>query len=201
MIVTKKAIDFTAEAIMPDNSIKSDFNLYNAIEKSKKGIILFFWPKDFTFVCPSEIIAFNNKLADFKSRGFDLVGISIDSEFVHLAWKKVPVEKGGIGNIQFPLISDITKQIARDYDILLDEKIALRATFIISKNKIIRHSTINDLPIGRNVEETLRTVDAIIHTDEFGDVCPANWKNKMATMKPNPDGVAAYLSKNSGDLK
>lgn len=201
MLVTKKAPDFTAAAVMPTNEINEDFNLYDALKHSKKGVILFFWPKDFTFVCPSEIIAYDNKVGSFKERGYDLIGVSIDSEFVHLAWKNVPVDKGGIGKVSFPLVADLTKQIARDYDVLLDEKVALRGTFIINKDGIVRHALINDLPIGRNVEETLRTVDAIIQTDEHGDVCPANWRKEMATMKPNPDGVKNYLSSHSKDLK
>lgn len=201
MLVTKKAPDFTAAAIMPTNEIKEDFNLYAALEESKKGVILFFWPKDFTFVCPSEIIAYDNKVADFKERGYDLIGVSIDSEYVHLAWKNVPVEKGGIGKVSFPMVADLTKQIARDYEVLIDEKIALRGTFIINKDGTVRHALINDLPIGRNVDETIRTVDAIVQTDKFGDVCPANWKKSMATMKPNPSGVKEYLQSHSKDLK
>lgn len=201
MLVTKKAPDFTAAAVMPDKTINEDFNLHHEIKKSKNGVVLFFWPMDFTFVCPSEIIAFDNKIDEFKEKGYELIGISTDSEFVHLAWKNTPVEKGGIGNVRFPLVADLTKQIARDYDILLDDKVALRGTFIINKSLIIRHATINDLPIGRNVSETLRTIDAIIHTDTHGEVCPANWKKTMNAMKPNPEGVADYLAKNSKDLK
>lgn len=201
MLVTKKAPDFTACAVMPDNSFVENFNLYEFLKKTNKGAVLFFWPKDFTFVCPSEIIAYDNQVKEFREKGYELIGLSIDSEFVHLAWKNVPVEKGGIGQVQFPLVADLSKQIARDYDVLFNEQIALRATFVINKEGIVKHATINDLPIGRNVAETLRTVDAINHHEKYGEVCPANWKSGKKAMKASPDGVKEYLEKNHQDLK
>ena len=199
MLVTKKAPFFVAPAVMPDNTIKADFKLEDSM--GSEGIILFFWPKDFTFVCPSEIIAFDNKVEDFKSRGFNVIGVSTDSDYVHLAWKNTEINKGGIGQVKFPLVSDIKKEITRAYDILLDESIALRGSFLIDKNFIVRHSVINDLPLGRNIDEMIRMCDALLFFNKNGDVCPANWKKGNSGMKATPTGVAGYLNKNSNDLK
>ena len=197
VLVGKEAPDFTAQAVMADNSIK-EFNL----KKDTKGkyTVLFFWPLDFTFVCPSEIIAFDHKLAEFKKLGAELIGISVDSQFTHYAWKNTPIDKGGIGNVQFPIVADITKSIARSYDVLTGDAVAFRGTFIIDKKGMVRHQLINDLPLGRNVDETLRTLDALIYTDENGEVCPANWKKGDKAMKPTAEGVASYLKEHAKAL-
>ncbi|MGX2982245.1 redoxin domain-containing protein [Helicobacter sp. 23-1045] len=198
MLVTKQAPNFTAEAIKADGTFENSFELYSNL--GKNGAILFFWPKDFTFVCPSEIIAFNNRVKEFESRGFNLIGISIDSKEVHFAWRNTPVNEGGIGAVAFPMVSDITKSISRDYDVLFNGAVALRGTFIIDKNKVIRHATINDLPLGRNVDETLRVVDAILFVEEHGEVCPAGWNKGDKGMKPDAAGVASYLAENATKL-
>ena len=197
VLVGKEAPDFTAQAVMGDNSIK-EFNLKK--ETKGKYAVLFFWPLDFTFVCPSEIIAFGNRLDQFKKLGAELIGISVDSQFTHHAWKNTPVDKGGIGNVQFPIVADITKSIARSYDVLTGDAVAFRGTFIIDKAGKVRHQLINDLPLGRNVDETIRTLDALIYTDENGEVCPANWKKGDKAMKPTSEGVANYLKENAAAL-
>lgn len=198
VLVGMEAPDFTAAAVMPDNSINDKFNLKSYC-KGKIGI-LFFWPLDFTFVCPSEIIAFNNRLADFKKLGAELIGVSVDSHFTHHAWKNTPVEKGGIGNIEFPLVADLTKSIARAYDVLKDDAVAYRGLFMIDKKGVVRHQIVNDLPLGRNVEEALRMIDALIFHEENGEVCPANWKRGEKGMKANAAGVAAYLKEKAVSL-
>jgi peroxiredoxin (alkyl hydroperoxide reductase subunit C) len=189
-LVTKPAPEFKTTAVMEDGSFK-DISL-----SDYKGqyVLLYFYPLDFTFVCPSEILAFNDKVADFKERNVQLLGVSIDSEFSHFAWRETPTEKGGIGNIDYPLIADKSKNIARDFGVLFNEEVALRGLFLIDKEGIVRHSTINDLPLGRNVEEALRVVDALQYTEEHGEVCPANWKKGDKAMTPTKDGVAEYLS-------
>jgi len=192
VLVGMKAPDFTAKAIMPDNDIHDNFNLHSYL-KNDIGI-LFFYPLDFTFVCPSEIIAFNNRLADFASRGAKLIGVSVDSHFTHLAWKNTPVEKGGIGNIKFPLIADLSKQICRDYDVLINEEVALRGTFMIDRHGVVRHQVVNDLPLGRNVDETLRMVDALLFHTQHGEVCPAGWNKGDEGMKATAEGVSHYLT-------
>ncbi|MEQ1704414.1 MAG: peroxiredoxin [Rickettsiales bacterium] len=203
VLVGKQAPDFTAKAVMADSSIDENFNFYNhlGIKKdasgkvTKKGKIgvLFFWPLDFTFVCPSEIIAFNNRIKEFKLRKTEVIGVSVDSHFTHLAWKQTPVEKGGIGDIQFPMVADLTKSIARDYDVLLGEAVAFRGTFMIDGNGVVRHQVVNDLPLGRNVDEALRMVDALQFHEEHGEVCPAGWNRGDEGMKANAAGVAKYL--------
>lgn len=198
VLVGKEAPDFTATAVMPDDSINDKFNLKSHI-KGKVGI-LFFWPLDFTFVCPSEIIAFDNRMDSFKQLGAEVIGVSVDSHFTHLAWKKTPVDKGGIGNVQFPMVADLTKSIARDYDVLLNDAIAFRGTFMIDKKGIVRHQIINDLPLGRNVDEALRMIDALNFTEEHGEVCPAGWNKGQSGMKATPDGVAAYLKEHAKAL-
>ncbi len=198
VLVGKQAPDFTAAAVMPDNSINEEFNLKNYLN-GKIGI-LFFYPLDFTFVCPSEIIAFNNRVQDFKDRGAEIIGISVDSHFSHLAWKNTPVEKGGIGNVQFPLVADLTKSIARDYDVLTNDAVAFRGTFMIDKNGVVRHQLVNDLPLGRNVDEAIRMVDALQFHEEHGEVCPAGWQKGKTGMKATSEGVASYLAENAEAL-
>lgn len=192
------APDFTAKTVMPDNTINETFNLQQYL-KGSKGV-LFFYPLDFTFVCPSEIIAFNNRLGDFASRNTKLIGVSVDSHFCHHAWKSTPVSKGGIGNIQFPLVADLDKTICDAYNVLHEESIAYRATFLIDDNFHIRHFVVNDLPLGRNVDETLRMIDALDHHTIHGEVCPAGWEKGQQAMKPTQEGVSDYLTSNAEKL-
>ncbi len=198
VLVGKPAPDFTASAVMGDNTINDKFNLTSHI-KGKIGM-LFFWPLDFTFVCPSEIIAFDNRMDDFRKRGVEVIGVSVDSHFTHLAWKQMPVEKGGIGNVQFPMVADLTKSIARDYDVLVNDAVAFRGTFMIDKKGIVRHQVVNDLPLGRNVDEAVRMVDALQFHEEFGEVCPAGWQKGKSGMKATAEGVASYLKENADAL-
>lgn len=193
-LVTSKAPEFTAMTVMPDNTIapKSLSDL-----RGGKYAILFFYPLDFTFVCPSEIIAFDKKLAEFKKRNCEVIGVSVDSHYTHLAWKNTPVDKGGIGNIQYPLVSDLSKKISQDYGVLFNNEVALRGLFLIDKEGVVRHALINDLPLGRNVDEALRMLEALQFTEKHGEVCPANWKEGEEGMKPTPEGVAKYLSKHA----
>ncbi|MBY0406052.1 MAG: peroxiredoxin [Rickettsiales bacterium] len=210
VLVGKQAPDFTAQAVMPDNSIDANFNLLNylGIKKdasgkvTKKGKIgvLFFYPLDFTFVCPSEIIAFNNRIKEFKLRKAEIIAVSVDSQFTHLAWKNTSVNEGGIGNVQFPLVADLTKSIARDYDVLVGGAVAFRGTFMIDGNGVVRHQVVNDLPLGRNVDEALRMVDALQFHEEHGEVCPAGWNRGDEGMKADAAGVAKYLKKHSSKL-
>lgn len=196
--VGKEAIDFTATAVMPDNSIEEKFNLKKYL-KARKGLI-FFYPLDFTFVCPSEIIAFHNKLGEFVERNTAVISVSIDSHFCHLAWKNTPYEKGGIGHVQFPMIADINKEISRSYNVLNDDGLALRGSFIIDENFILRHASINDLALGRNIDEYSRIIDSIIHNQKHGEVCPAGWRKGDTAMKPTKEGVSDYLSSNADKL-
>jgi len=194
-LVTKEAPDFTAVTVMGDNSFNEEFKLSDL---RGKYAVLFFYPLDFTFVCPSEIIAFDKAYSQFKEKGCEVVGVSVDSHFSHWAWKNTPVNEGGIGQVQFPLVADITKQISRDYGVLINEAVALRGLFLIDKEGIVRHAVINDLPLGRNVNEALRMLDALQFTEKHGEVCPANWTEGEDGMKPTSDGVADYLSKHAG---
>lgn len=193
--VTKQAPDFTAVAVMGDNSFNETFKLSDF---QGKYVILFFYPLDFTFVCPSEIIAFDKALEKFQAKNCEIIGVSIDSQFTHWAWKNTPVNDGGIGQIRYPLVADLDKKISRQYGVLLPEGIALRGTFLIDKEGIIRHANINDLPLGRNIDETLRMVDSLQFHEAHGEVCPANWKEGEDAMTPTAEGVADYLSKHSG---
>jgi len=191
-LVTKEAPDFTATAVMPDNSFDEKFKLSNY---RGKYVVLFFYPLDFTFVCPSEIIAFDAALEKFQRKNTQVIGVSVDSHFTHLAWKNTPRKEGGIGPIRYPLVADLTKSIAEDYGVLLEGGVALRGLFLIDKEGKVRHALINDLPIGRSVDEALRTLDALQFHEQHGDVCPANWHEGEEAMKPTADGVAQYLAK------
>lgn len=192
-LVTQKAPDFAATAVLADNS----FGEVRLSDYRGKYTVLFFYPLDFTFVCPSEILAFNRKVEEFNKKDCQLIGISVDSHFTHLAWKQTEIDKGGIGNVQYPLVSDIKKEIARAYGVLHDDSVALRGLFLIDKEGVVRHAVVNDLPLGRNVDEALRTLDALRFTEEHGEVCPANWREGEEAMKPTADGVAEYLSKHA----
>jgi len=198
VLVGKIAPDFTASAVMPNNEINETFNLHTYI-KGRIGI-LFFYPLDFTFVCPSEIIAFANRVKEFKDRGAEIIGVSVDSKYTHLAWKNTEVKKGGIGDIQYPLVSDLTKKIAKDYDVLTGDAVALRGTFLIDQQGVVRHQLVNDLPLGRNVDETLRMIDALKFFQEHGEVCPAGWNKGKKGMKADASGVADYLTHHADAL-
>jgi peroxiredoxin (alkyl hydroperoxide reductase subunit C) len=198
MLVTNPAPDFTATTVLADGSIVEDFKLSENF--GEKGTVLFFYPLDFTFVCPSEIIAFSHRVEEFKSRGVNVIGVSVDSQFSHFAWRETPVDKGGIGRINFPLVADLSKQISKDYDVLFGESVALRGSFLIDGKGVIRHAVINDLPLGRNIDEMIRMVDAMQFTDEHGEVCAAGWNKGDEGMKPTTEGVAEYLGKNEGKL-
>lgn len=193
LLVRKQAPDFKAQAVMGDNS----FQALNISDYKGKYVVLFFYPLDFTFVCPTEIIAFNQKLDSFRSKGAEVIGVSVDSEFTHLAWKNTPVEKGGIGNIQYPLVSDLGGKISKAYGVYAEEdSLALRGLFLIDKEGIIRHLLINDDALGRNVDEAIRLLDALKFSEEHGQVCPANWHEGDEALNANAQGVAEYLAKN-----
>jgi len=199
VLVGKPAPDFTAPTVMPNNEINEKFNLKDHL-KGKVGV-LFFYPLDFTFVCPSEIIAFHNRLKEFKNLNAEVIGVSVDSHFTHLAWKNTPVEKGGIGQVQYPLVADLTKSIARDYDVLIEDAgVALRGTFLIDKKGVVRHQVVNDLPLGRSIEEAIRMVDSLAFHEEHGEVCPAGWNKGKEGMQANSEGVAKFLEKNAAGL-
>ncbi len=190
--VGQQAPDFKAVAVMPDDSFKEDFQLSDF---RGKYVVLYFYPLDFTFVCPTEILEFNRKLAKFKAKGVEVIGVSIDSQFSHWAWRNTPVEQGGIGKVQYPLVADLSKSISQDYGVLLPGGVALRGTFLIDKAGVVQHATINNLGLGRNIDETLRMVDALQHLEKFGEVCPAGWTEGDEAMKPSSTGVAEYLAK------
>lgn len=196
-LVQKPAPDFTAEAVLANGETQ---NVSLSQFKDKSYVVLFFYPFDFTFVCPTEILAFSNKIEEFKKRGVEVLGCSIDSAHVHRAWRNTKTEDGGIGPIGYSLIADVDKNIARSYGVLLDGGMALRGTFLIDKKGVVRQETVNDLPLGRSVEETLRLVDALQYTEQHGEVCPAGWNKGKQGMKANPTGVAAFLKENAAKL-
>ena len=191
-LVTKPAPDFTATAVLADNSFDENFKLSSL---RGKYVILFFYPLDFTFVCPTEILGFDEALQDFHSRDAEVVGVSVDSHFTHAAWKRTSVDDGGIGPIRYPLVADLSKDIARRYGVLLDDEVALRGLFLIDREGIIRHALVNDLPLGRNVDEALRLLDALRFHELRGDVCPANWNQGDEGIEESQDGIVDYLSK------
>ena len=197
VLVTKQAPDFVAPAVMPDGSIKDNFKLSDL---RGRYVVLFFWPLDFTFVCPTEIIAHHNRVVMFRERGVELVGVSVDSQFSHYAWRNTPVEKGGIGPIAFPLVADLKHEITRAYGIEHPDGVALRGSFLIDREGIVQHQVVNNLPLGREVDEMLRMVDALQFFEENGEVCPAGWHKGEAGMKGTADGVARYLAAHAKDL-
>lgn len=199
VLVGRKAPDFTANAVLGDGSIVNDFNLANNIEG--KYAVLFFYPLDFTFVCPSELIAFDHRLDEFKKRGVEVIGISIDSHFTHNAWRNTAINDGGIGQVGYPLVADINHSICQAYDVEHPEAgVAFRGSFLIDKAGNVRHQVVNDLPLGRNIDEMLRMIDALQFTEEHGEVCPAGWKEGDKGMTATPDGVASYLADNADNL-
>jgi len=199
VLVGKPAPDFNAVAVMGNNEINGTFNLKKQI--NGKYAVLFFYPLDFTFVCPSELIAFNHRLDEFRKRNTEVIGVSIDSQFTHLAWKNTPVEKGGIGQVQYPLVADVKHEICRAYDVEFDAAgVAFRGSFLIDRTGVVRNQVVNDLPLGRNIDEMLRMVDALQFTEEHGEVCPAGWNKGKAGMNASPEGVAKYLASHAGEL-
>lgn len=198
VLVGKPAPDFTAAAVLGNNEIRADFNLKTHLT-GKYGV-LFFYPLDFTFVCPSELIAFDHRLDEFKKRNVEVIGVSIDSQFTHLAWKNTPLDKGGIGKVRYPLVADVKHEICRAYDVEAAGGVAFRGSFLIDRDGVVRHQVVNDLPLGRNIDEMLRMVDALQFTEEHGEVCPAGWNKGKAGMKADSDGVAEYLAQHAKEL-
>lgn len=189
-LVTRPAPDFTAEAVMSNGQIKN----FTLSALRGKYVLLFFYPLDFTFVCPTEIIAFDRQIEAFKARNVELVSVSVDSPYSHFAWKSTPTLQGGIGDIRYTMVSDITKQISRDYGVLLNEAVALRGLFLIDKEGIVQHQLVNNLPLGRSVDEALRMVDALQFFEKNGEVCPANWHEGEEAIQASNEGIAKYLS-------
>lgn len=198
VLVGKQAPDFTAAAVLGNGQIVDSFNLKAAIKD--KYAVLFFYPLDFTFVCPSELIAFDHRLEEFKKHNVEVIGVSVDSHFTHNAWRNTPVEKGGIGQVGYTLVADIKHEIAQAYDVEAEAGVAFRATFLIDRSGVVQHQYVNNLPLGRNIDETLRLVDALQFTEDHGEVCPAGWQKGKAGMKATTEGVASYLAQNAGDL-
>ncbi|WP_035384193.1 peroxiredoxin [Ferriphaselus sp. R-1] len=197
VLVGKTAPDFTATAVLGNNEI-TDIT-FSEVTKGKYAVV-FFYPLDFTFVCPSELIAFNHRLNEFKARNVEVLGVSIDSQFSHLAWKNTPVEKGGIGQVGYTLVADIKHEICKAYDVEADGGVAFRGSFLIDRAGVVQHQVVNNLPLGRNIDEMLRMVDALQFTEEHGEVCPAGWAKGKAGMDATPEGVAKYLASHAGEL-
>ena len=193
VLVGREAPDFTAAAVLGNSEIVDKFNFKEATKG--KYAVVFFYPLDFTFVCPSELIAFDHRLEEFKKRNVEVIGVSIDSHFTHNAWRNTPVNKGGIGPVRYTLVADMNHAICKAYDVETpDGNVAFRGSFLIDKNGIVRHQVVNDLPLGRNVDEMLRMIDALQFTEEHGEVCPAGWKQGDKGMTATPGGVADYLA-------
>ncbi|MDR3491299.1 MAG: peroxiredoxin [Gammaproteobacteria bacterium] len=195
-LVGKQAPDFTAAAVLSNGEINDQFKLSEAL-KDKYGLV-FFYPLDFTFVCPSELIALNNRIEEFNKRNTLVIGVSIDSQFTHSAWRQTPVNQGGIGEVRYPLVADVSHGICQAYGVEhATAHVALRGVFLIDKNGVVRSQIINDLPLGRNIDELIRLVDALQFHEQHGEVCPAGWNKGDAGMKPTAEGVANYLNENS----
>ncbi|MBH9382853.1 peroxiredoxin [Pseudomonas aeruginosa] len=197
VLVNKQAPDFTAAAVLGDGSIVDAFQLSSL---RGKYVVLFFWPLDFTFVCPSEIIAHNNRMDKFRELGVEVVGVSIDSQFTHHAWRSTPVEKGGIGAVEFTMVADVKHEITRAYGIEHEDGVAVRASFLIDRAGGGQHQVVNNLPLGREVDEMVRLVEALQFTEEHGEVCPAGWRKGQKGMKASAEGVASYLAENAEAL-
>ncbi|MDH3997316.1 MAG: peroxiredoxin [Desulfuromonadales bacterium] len=191
VLVGKKAPEFTATAVMADGSLNPEFSL---ADFAGKYVVLFFYPLDFTFVCPTELIAFSKRNKEFADRDVQVIGCSIDSQFTHIAWRNTPVDEGGIGAVNYPLVADVKHQICQAYDVEFETAgVAFRGSFLIDKDGVVRHQVVNDLPLGRNVDEMLRMIDALQFTEKYGEVCPAGWNKGEEGMKPDAEGVASYL--------
>ncbi len=199
VLVGKPAPDFTAPAVTQDGDIVEAFNLREHLDGSY-GLV-FFWPLDFTFVCPSEILAYSHRADALAALNTKIVGVSVDSQFTHLAWRNTPTTEGGLGPVKFPLVADLTKAIARDYDVLIEaDGIALRGTFLIDRNGVVRHQMINDGPLGRNADEAVRLVEALQFHEQHGEVCPAGWNKGDEGMTATAEGVATYLKAHADAL-
>jgi peroxiredoxin 2/4 len=198
VLVGKKAPDFTAAAVLANDEIVDSYS-FSSATKGKKAVV-FFYPLDFTFVCPSELLAFDHRIAEFKKRNVEVIGVSIDSQFSHNAWRNTAVNNGGIGPVKYTLVADITHSICRAYDVEAADGVAYRGSFLIDEEGLVRHQVVNDLPLGRNVDEMLRMVDALAFHQEHGEVCPAGWKDGDKGMDASPAGVADYLSKHADKL-
>lgn len=198
VLVGKQAPDFTATAVMADGSINGKFSLS---DYKGKYIVLFFYPLDFTFVCPTELIAFSKRIAEFDERGVQIIGCSIDSQFTHIAWRNTPINEGGIGEVKYPLVADVKHEICRAYDVEFDAAgVAFRGSFLIDQKGTVRHQVVNDLPLGRNIDEMLRMVDALQFHEKHGEVCPAGWTQGDQGMVPDKRGVASYLAEQADKL-
>jgi peroxiredoxin (alkyl hydroperoxide reductase subunit C) len=198
VLVGKQAPDFTVPAVLGNGEIVDSFTLSSAI-KGKYGLV-FFYPLDFTFVCPSELIALDNRMSDFKARNVEVIAVSIDSHFTHNAWRNTPVNNGGIGQVRYTMAADIKQDIMKAYDVQSADGVAFRGAFLIDDKGVVRSQIVNDLPLGRNMEELIRLVDALQFHEEHGEVCPANWKKGDKGMNASPEGVAAYLAEHAAAL-
>ncbi|GGA96927.1 peroxiredoxin [Agarivorans gilvus] len=199
VLVGRPAPDFTAAAVLGNGEIVDSFTLSEHIKG--KTAVVFFYPLDFTFVCPSELIAFDHRFKDFQAKGVEVVGVSIDSQFTHNAWRNTSTEDGGIGQVQYPLVADVKHEICKAYDVEHPEAgVAFRGSFLIDKEGVVRHQVVNDLPLGRNIDEMLRMVDALNFHEKNGEVCPAQWEEGKEGMDASPEGVAKYLSANAEGL-
>lgn len=199
VLVGRQAPDFTAPAVMGDGTIVEQFNLAESTDG--KYVVLFFYPLDFTFVCPSELIAFDKRLEEFKRRNVEVIGVSIDSHFTRNAWRNTPINQGGIGPVGYPLVADMTHGICKSYDVEAPNgSVAFRGSFLIDREGIVRHQLVNDLPLGRNIDEMLRMIDALQFTEEHGEVCPAGWQEGSKGMTATPKGVAEYLAEEADSL-
>lgn len=198
VLVGKQAPEFTATAVMADGSINPEFKLS---DYQGKYVVLFFYPLDFTFVCPTELIAFSKRIKEFEDRSVQVIGCSIDSQFTHVAWRNTPVDEGGIGQVAYPLVADIKHEICRAYDVEFEDAgVAYRGSFLIGTDGKVHHQVVNDLPLGRNVDEMLRMIDALQFTEKYGEVCPAGWNKGEEGMKPDAAGVASYLKDKAESL-
>jgi peroxiredoxin (alkyl hydroperoxide reductase subunit C) len=198
VLVGKQAPDFTVPAVLGDGQIVDSFTFSEAT--NGKYAILFFYPLDFTFVCPSELIALDHRIDEFKGRQVEVIGVSIDSHFTHNAWRNTPINQGGIGPVRYTLAADLSHKIVKDYDVEAEAGVAYRGAFLIDRSGVVRHQVVNDLPLGRNIDELIRIVDALQFHEEHGEVCPAGWTKGDAGMNANPAGVAEYLGRNADKL-
>jgi peroxiredoxin (alkyl hydroperoxide reductase subunit C) len=199
VLVGRQAPDFTTPAVLADGTIVDQLNFHKTIKG--KYAVLVFYPLDFTFVCPSELIALDKRVPQFKEKNVEVFSVSIDSHFTHNAWRNTPVDKGGIGAVKYTMIADMTHQVCKAYDVETpDGAVAFRGSFLIDRNGVVRHQVVNDLPLGRNMDELLRTIDALQFTEEHGEVCPAGWEKGKKGMKASPKGVAEYLAKEAAQL-
>lgn len=199
VLVGKPAPDFTAAAVLGNGDIVDDYNLADA-SKGKYALVVFY-PLDFTFVCPTELVALDHRLDEFTSRGLEVIAVSVDSQFTHSAWRNTAVNQGGIGPVRYTMVADVSHSIVKSYDVEVEgAAIAYRGTFLIDKDGIVRHQVVNDLPLGRNMDEAIRMVDALQFFEENGEVCPAGWQKGQSGMSPDAAGVASYLSNNADQL-